>query len=266
MKERKNTNGYMAVGGNGSNRVIGPMDRDRAREVAESHPGLAGSELVGLVDLGELARSFGILVSKMKIKDAGDLHQLVELIGTMSGNLDRDAFVELTGRTLGSQEIPSIKPFAIDETETMGLEEIDNAEWHGNPTRDRDMVLAIVDAANRAGGIDEPTVDDHEISFGLMQVGYGGQWPASDLFVRLYVPSLNHVVGDVLPLEDGDFFETCVALAGTETGPAFGKAVLTMVMFHASIIYRDLAPLLNDRERELACLEAAPAGKEPSDG
>ena len=70
MKEHKNTNGYLAVGGNGSNRVIGPMDRDRAREVAESHPGLAGSELVGLVDLGELARSFGILVSKLKIKDA----------------------------------------------------------------------------------------------------------------------------------------------------------------------------------------------------
>lgn len=255
-----NKHGYLAVGANGSSRIINVNGRSEARSVARTHPNFSDTDLVGLVDLADLARTFGGLVRTLNIGDARDLGLLVELLANMPGQAVDSVRQKLLETSLQATQVPSIEPFGIDESKTLGLEAIDNAEWSDDPSRDRDLVFSIVAEAIRARAIIEPTLNGETVDFSVMPVGYRGEWPAHDLFIRLLLPGIEHIAGDMVPLEDTDFFEICVDLAGTEEGPAFGKAILTMVLSHAAIIFQHFETHLSPESRKTD--ELATDGKE----
>lgn len=249
----ENKHGFLAVAADGTARTINRPNRFRARAEAKEHPAFKNTEVIGLASLDEIARGFARLAAKVKADDAAKLGHLVGMLGTLPESTIQEVFLELTRRTLAGSNEPPIAPFEIDESKLAGLEKVENASWSGNLPADSAMVIDVVTQASRAGAIIEPDHGEMEVLVDTMPVGGRGAWPSEGVFIRLLVTPMEHIVGDLLPLEDTDFFESCVDLAGTEEGPEFGKAVLTMVLVHAAIIWNGfLDTVKREQDRILA--------------
>ncbi len=236
-----NQNGYLAVAANGASFTLQPTTRTKARQAAPTLPRFHNTDVIGLVDLADLSDAIGALAKAMKIKDLRQLNMLVDLLGSAPERIVNDLFLELTARTLDRPTPPSIEPFEIDESKLAGLDPIRKACWHDNPALDCDQIVPIFEAASRAQAIKLPTENGERGTIALMPVGGRGEWPSHDLSIQMRMPGLSTQFGDLLPVEETDFFRTCVGLAGTEEGPKFGIAILNMVMFYAAIIYNDLS-------------------------
>lgn len=242
-----NQNGYLAVAANGASFTLQPTTRTKARQAAPTLSRFHNTEVIGLVDLADLSDAVGALAKALKIKDLQHLNMLVDLLGSAPERIINDLFLELTARAMDRPEPPSIEPFTIDESKLVDLDPFKRACWHDNPALDCDQILPIFEAANRAQAITIPTANGESSTVALMPVGGRGEWPSHDLFIQIRVPGLSTQFGDLLQVEETDFFRTCVGLAGTEEGPEFGMAILNMVMFYAAVIYRELCRNLETR-------------------
>lgn len=242
--------GYLAVGENGTSYCFGSMSRTDARHAAKTNTRFEGTKVIGLVDLDELASNFGHLVRRMNVKDRRQLDALLRMVATMPEEITQELFIEMAKRTLAPSIEADYLPFKIDRSVLEEVQEFKNAKWHDVASSDRGEVIALFEGALRAHAITEPTIGGHEVTLGLMAIAPHDGFPATDVFFRIYSPAFEHLVGDVLPLEDCEFFEKAAELAGTEEGPAYGIAVLELVLDRFAYVYRELDPYLTDEEKQ----------------
>ena len=249
MREN-NTNGYMAMGNKGSSFQLPPMTRAEARQAALGKGWINGENMIGIIDLEDIGSNFARLARELNISSRRQLETAVHLVGSIPASTIDDLFAELEKRTATAIPESEYKPFSIDRERVEALDEFQNAMWHDHQTKDRDTVLALFEAAQRAHAIHEPTVGGSELTLGLMAVAPHPTLPATDVFFRMYSPAFEHLVGDILPLEGCEFFEQAAEIAGSEEGPGYGLAVLELILARFAYVYRDLQPYLTSAEIE----------------
>ena len=116
----------------------------------------------------------------------------------------------------------------------------------------------VFEEASAAGLIETPTANGAEIGLRIgVDRGFGVYEGQDTCWVRMYCETWEHLAADVMPASP-DNFGIAIARAGCERGPDLARELLLMALEYANVIYRNLAPYLNDEEREAAGLSAVP--------
>ena len=130
--------------------------------------------------------------------------------------------------------------------------------WHDDESRDSIMIASLFEEASAAGLIETPTANGAEIGLRIgVDRGFGVYEGQDTCWVRMYCETWEHLAADVMPASP-DNFGIAIARAGCERGPDLARELLLMALEYANVIYRNLAPYLNDEEREAAGLSAVP--------
>lgn len=133
----------------------------------------------------------------------------------------------------------------------------DDVCWHNDAVKDAEMIAKLMERVTGTPGLLEvPTANGSEINLKVgIDAGFGN-WKGEDTcVVRMYCGEWDHLASDMVPVHE-DFFGTAIARAGTESGQKLAEQIVLAVLEYALIIYRNLAPYLNDEERAAADLDA----------